>query len=416
MSKTLWIRIRADIPPQLTFDMIYLDNAATTAISPEVMDVLKESMDSDFANPSTIYSIGLDAKKKIERAKQDIIDALNIPSTHKIVFTSGGTEANNLFIKGLCFPDKKVAYLGLEHPSILEPLAYLGSLGNNPLSLLEYQTEGRLDLKQASVLSKSQSRFLCLSHVNNELGTVNDPVSVFEALQANSPGTRLFMDGVQAVGSLKLSSKVWSGLAGYSLSAHKIHGPKGIGLLIYDSKLAITPIIHGGQQQDGVRSGTLPVPLIRSMARAIVRAVERIDEMQDHLSYLNNRLVQGLCELNDQLPSLNSRFNSLVIDDLKRQSPSIVNFSFPPVEGEVLLHHLEEKNIFVGLGSACSASLKKPSKILTGIGLSGEEARCSLRVSFSGNNTVEDVDLFVKEFSRVYQDLYPTFQEKYSTN
>ena len=109
MSKTLWIRIRADTPPQLTFDMIYLDNAATTAISPEVMDVLKESMDSDFANPSTIYSIGLDARKKIERAKQDIIDALNIPSTHKIVFTSGGTEANNLFIKGLCFPGKKVA-------------------------------------------------------------------------------------------------------------------------------------------------------------------------------------------------------------------------------------------------------------------------------------------------------------------
>ena len=396
--------------------MIYLDNAATTAISPEVMDVLKESMDSDFANPSTIYSIGLDARKKIERAKQDIIDALNIPSTHKIVFTSGGTEANNLFIKGLCFPGKKVAYLGLEHSSILEPLAYLGSLGNNPLSLLEYQTEGRLDLKQASVLSKSQSRFLCLSHVNNELGTVNDPVSVFEALHANSPGTRLFMDGVQAVGSLKLSSKVWSGLAGYSLSAHKIHGPKGVGLLVYDSKLAITPIIHGGQQQDGVRSGTLPVPLIRSMARAIVRAVERIDEMQDHLSFLNNRLVQGLCELNDQLPSLNSRFNSLVIDDLKRQSPSIVNFSFPPVEGEVLLHHLEEKNIFVGLGSAGSASLKKPSKILTGIGLSEEEARCSLRVSFSGNNTVEDIDLFVKEFSRVYQGLYPTFQEKYSRN
>ena len=224
------------------------------------------------------------------------------------------------------------------------------------------------------------------------------------------------MDGVQAVGSLKLSSKVWSGLAGYSLSAHKINGPKGVGLLVYDSKLAITPIIHGGQQQDGGRSGTLPVPLIRSMARAIVCAVERIDEMQDHLSFLNNRLVQGLCEMNDQLPSLNSRFNSLVIDDLKRQSPSIVNFSFPPVEGEVLLHHLEEKNIFVGLGSACSASLKKPSKILTGIGLSEEEARCSLRVSFSGNNTVEDIDLFIKEFSRVYQGLYPTFQEKYSTN
>jgi len=396
--------------------MIYLDNAATTAISPKVMDVLKESMDSDFANPGTIYSLGLDAKKKVERATQDIVSALNIPPTHKIVFTSGGTEANNLFIKGFCFSGKKVAYLGLEHPSILEPLAYLGSLGNNPLSLLEYQTEGRFDLKQASALSKNQSRLLCLSHVNNELGTVNDPVSVFEALHLNSPDTRLFMDGAQAVSSMKISSKVWSGLSAYSLSGHKIHGPKGIGLLIYDSRLSITPIIHGGRQQDGVRSGTLPVPLIRAMARAIVLAVERIDEMQDHFNFLNNRLVQGLCELNDQLPELDIRFNSLVTDDLQKQSPSIVNFSFAPVEGEVLLHHLEEKSIFVGLGSACSASSKKPSKILTGIGLSEEEARCSLRLSFSGNNTIEDVDLFLKEFSIAYQYLYPTFREKNSRN
>ena len=174
--------------------MIYLDNAATTAISPKVMDVLKESMDSDFANPGTIYSIGLDAKKKVEREKQDIVSALNITHTHKIVFTSGGTEANNLFIKGFCLSDKKVSYLGLEHPSILEPLAYLGSLGNNPLRLLEYQTAGRLDLKPASALSTSQSRLLFLSPVNNALGTVIDPVHVFEPLHINSPYTQLFMD------------------------------------------------------------------------------------------------------------------------------------------------------------------------------------------------------------------------------
>ncbi|MBT5257488.1 MAG: aminotransferase class V-fold PLP-dependent enzyme, partial [Nitrospina sp.] len=155
--------------------MIYLDNAATTPITPKVMDVLKESMDSDFANPGAIYSIGLDAKKLIDRAKEDIAIALNIPSTHKIVFTSGGSESNNLFIKGRCFPDKKVAYLGLEHPSVREPLDYFSSFGNAPFNMLEYQTEGRLDLKGISVLSDTRSKLLCLSHVNNELGTVNDP-------------------------------------------------------------------------------------------------------------------------------------------------------------------------------------------------------------------------------------------------
>ena len=261
-------------------------------------------------------------------------------------------------------------------------------------------------------MSDNRSRLLCLSHVNNELGTVNDPTVVFDALNKSSPDTRLFMDGVQALNILKLSTKIWSGLAGYSISAHKIHGPKGIGLLVYDSKLSLAPIIHGGNQQEGIRSGTLPVPMICAMAKAITLTTERIDEMRDHFSFLNNRLVQGLYDLNDRLPNLNIRFNSLVTDDLKRQSPSIVNFSFLPVEGEVLLHHLEEKEIYVGLGSACSATSREPSKILTGIGLSEEEARCSLRISFSGSNTVEDVDLFLKEFAKAYETLYSTFNEK----
>ena len=396
--------------------MIYLDNAATTPITPKVMDVLKESMDSDFANPGAIYSIGLDARKLIERAKEDIAVALNVPSTHKIIFTSGGSESNNLFIKGRCFPDKKVAYLGLEHPSIIEPLEYLRSFGNNPFNMLEYQTEGRLDLNRISVLSDTDSKLLCLSHVNNELGTVNDPTLVYEALCANSPDTRMFMDGVQAVGIFKLFSGMWHGLSGYSVSAHKIHGPKGVGLLIYNSKLSLAPIIHGGHQQDGVRSGTPPVPLIRAMAKAISIASERIDEMQEHYDFLQSRLIQGLHDLSDRIPELNIRFNSLISDNQKFQSPSIVNFSFPPVEGEVIVHHLEAKGIFVGLGSACSASSKKPSRILMGIGLSEEEARCSLRISFSGNNTIKDIDVFLEEFSIAYQSLYSVFSKSTTKN
>jgi cysteine desulfurase len=148
------------------------------------------------------------------------------------------------------------------------------------------------------------------------------------------------------------------------------------------------------------------------MAEAVKIVAERIDETQDHLRCLNQRLVQSLLELDERIPQLNIRFNSLVVDDLKRQSHSIVNFSFPPVEGEVLLHHLEEKLIYVGLGSACSANLKEPSKILKGIGLSDDEARCSLRISFSRNNTIEEVDMFVKEFFKAYEMLYPTFKGK----
>ncbi len=394
------------------FIMIYFDNAATTPILPQVMKVLADSMDSDFANPGTVYSIGLDARKKVEQAREEISRALNIPSTHKIVFTSGGSEANNLFIKGRCFPDKKVACLGLEHPSIRATLDYLRSFGNDPLSLLNFQTEGRLDLKGISALSENRSRLLCLSHVNNELGAVNDPVQVYDALCQGSPDTRLFMDGVQAVGKLKIHAESWGGLSGYSVSAHKIHGPKGIGILVYDSTISIDPGIHGGGQQGGVRSGTLPVPLIRAMAEAIKIVNERIDETQDHLRGLSQHLIRGLSDLGKRVPELDIRFNSLVDDDLGRQSPSIINFSFPPVEGEVLLLHHEEKQIYLGLGSACSANSKEPSRILKGIGLLDEEARCSLRISFSINNTVDEVDMFLKEFSAAYELLYPTFKGK----
>jgi cysteine desulfurase len=170
--------------------------------------------------------------------------------------------------------------------------------------------------------------------------------------------------------------------------------------------------MHGGKQQFGVRSGTMPVPLILGLAKAIQLAVERVQETQAHLRVLRSHLVAGLQALAERLTNFNLRFNSLPMDDVIRQSPSIVNFSFPPVEGEVLLHHLEEKNIYVGLGSACSAHSKEPSKILTGIGRTVEEARCSLRISFGRQNTIDDVDRFLDAFGDAYEQLYPTFKKK----
>ncbi len=393
--------------------MIYLDNAATTPMDPEVIQAIEESMRLDFANSGAVYRLGLDAKKRIESASEEIAEALGVPATHRLVFTSGGTESNNLFIKGLCFPDKKAAYMGLEHPSVVETLKYFENFSNEPLCLLEAQKEGRLDLPRAIPLLKTnRARLLCLSHVNNELGTVHDPVNLIAAVRSGSPQTRIFLDGVQAVGKLVLSPDIWPGLSGYSISGHKINGPKGIGLLVYDSRVDLKPQMHGGKQQFGVRSGTLPVPLILGLAKAIQLAVERVQETQLHLKKLRCHLIDGLQALSERVPHLNIRFNSLAGDDVSRQSPSIVNFSFLPVEGEVLLHHLEEKNIYVGLGSACSAHSKEPSKILTGIGRTKAEARCSLRISFGRQNTIEEVDRFLGEFGDAYEHLYPTFRMK----
>jgi cysteine desulfurase len=389
--------------------MIYLDHSATTPMDPLVIEAVTDAMQNYFANPGTLYKLGLDANKRIEQAQETISRLLKIPSSYRIIFTSGGSESNNLFIKGLCFPDKKVACLGLEHPSVTMTLERFARHGNPPLILRDCIKEGSLDLTDLSILQKERVRLLCLSHVNNELGVINDPVKVASALQKQSSQTRLFIDGVQAIGKLPISKNLWKSVAGYSISAHKFNGPKGIGLLVYDSKINLDPLIDGGKQQYGVRSGTLSVPLIVGLEKALEIAINQIEEQQEKIVQLNRHLIVGLKDIASRSDSLNIRFNSLPIEDVHKQCPAIVNFSFPPVEGEVLLHHLEAKNIYVGLGSACSAHSKEPSRILTGIGLSAEEARCSLRISFGRENTLEDIDRFLTEFSVAYNALFPTF-------
>jgi cysteine desulfurase len=381
--------------------MIYLDNAATTPMDPEIIALLQDYMRDQFANSGSVYGIGLDAKNKIEEATETISAALGIPSSHNLIFTSGGTESNNLFIKGLCSPDKKTAYSGLEHPSIVETLESFKIFKNEPLSLLEFCKEGRLDLSCLPLLKEKRIRLLCLSHVNNELGTINDPAPLIAKLKKDAPQTRLFLDGMQAIGKIKIDKSMWPGLSGYSLSAHKFHGPKGIGLLVYDSKLTLNPQLHGGKQQFGVRAGTLPVPLIMAFARIVELATARLQETERHLIKLHAYLVEGLKKINFKV-LINSSSDEF-------QCPSIVNISLPPVEGEVMLHHLEKQEIYVGMGSACSANSKEPSKILMGIGLTEEQARCSLRISFSRNNNFDEIDKFLQVLKSSYQVLLSTF-------
>lgn len=392
--------------------MIYLDNAATTPMDPEVLKVVQRSMRDDYANSGTVYSAGVDANRKIEQAREEIAFALSLPSRFRIVFTSGGSEANNLFIKGLCAPDRKAAYLGLEHPSVTEALDSLKVFGNDPVRLVEYREQGKMSRKAVPYLNEKRVRLLCLSHVNNELGVVQPIVEIAAMLRERSPQTRLFVDGVQAVGKCEFAETFWEGVSGYSVSAHKLNGPKGIGCLIYDDRLDLKPQIHGGKQQGGIRSGTLPTPLILGLARAIRISAERLPETRTHLEALNERLLSGLRRLQSDIPELKLRFNSLPVADWARQSPAICNFSFIPVEGEVVLHHLEKKGILVGLGSACSAHSKEPSRILRALGCSVKEALCSLRISFGPQNTLDEVDTFLREFGQAYQTLYPAFRSK----
>lgn len=392
--------------------MIYMDHAATTPMDPQVIDTMSRSMREDFANSGTVYSLGVEVNRKLERARADIARYLNLPSRFQLVFTGGGSEANNLFIKGICFPDRKAASTGLDHPSVTETLDSMKEFGNEPLRLTGNLKHGRLGVDAVQVLNENRVKLLCLTHINNELGTIQPIETLARKISEDSPQTRLFVDGVQAAGKFIYTQKFWDGISGYSLSAHKFNGPKGIGLLAYDSRLTIKPQIHGGKQQYGVRSGTLPIPLILGMTHALKLATERLEITRSHLETLHQRLVSGLKSLEAETPDLEIKFNSEPVQDWSRQSSAILNFSFTPVEGEVLLHHLEEKNIFVGLGSACSAHSKEPSKILLGMGCSEEEALCSLRLSFGADNTVYQVETFLKEFRQAWVSLYPAFRSR----
>ena len=391
--------------------MIYLDNAATTKVDPLVAAVIAESMQNDFANSGAVYSLGLETKRKLKNAEEEIARLLFLPPHYRVIFTGSGSEANNLFIKGYGGIKRKIGCLGLEHPSVLETVNFLKDEGGELELLSNGRNGGKLDPACFSEISESNIKLVCLSHVNNELGSINNPLKVFQSAKKDSPRTKFFFDGVQALGKIPLNKDIWNCVSGYSISAHKINGPKGIGALIYDSRLSLTPSIHGGKQQLGVRSGTIPVPLVLGLTEALKISLRDISSNAELYKKLSQRLLSGLVELSEKSPDLNIRFNSEVEvrDDW---CPSIVNFSFPPVEGEVVLHHLEESQIFVGLGSACSASSKDPSKILLGLGVSKEEARCSLRISFGSENRLEDIDFFIKEFDRIYKNLYPSFQDK----
>ncbi len=389
--------------------MIYFDNAATTRIDPQVVSVIANSMEKDFANSGTVYRLGLEAKRKVENAEEEIARLLSLPPHFRVIFTGSGSEANNLFIKGYGGIKKRSASLGLEHSSVLETAEFLRQEGGEFLTLQDCRIGGVFDPFCFKKISDQKIKLLCLSHVNNELGSVTNPLEIGKSAKANVPRVKLFFDGVQALGKVPIDKETWNYISSYSISAHKINGPKGIGALIYDSRLLLTPMIHGGKQQSGVRSGTVPVSLILGFTEAIKIALRDLDANADLYKNLSQRLIDGLNDLSDKNPDLHIRFNSEIDGNW---CPSIVNFSFSPVEGEVVLHHLEESDIFVGLGSACSARSKDPSKILLGIGLSANEARCSLRISFGPENQLEEVDRFIKEFDRVYRALYPTFCNK----
>ncbi|MBS6176702.1 MAG: cysteine desulfurase [Clostridiales bacterium] len=359
---------------------VYLDNSATTRQYDEVTRKMKEAMDDFYGNPSALHSLGLASEKKIRAARQNLASALGAKE-EEIVFTSGGTESDNMALYGIAQAKKregkKIITSKVEHPAVLEACKVLEKEGFD-VTYIGVDDQCRLDTTQLRAAIDDQTTLISIMAVNNETGTIM-PIEEIGRLK----GRAVFhTDAVQGFGKVNLKNTRADLI---SVSAHKIHGPKGIGALYVKKGVNLTAFIVGGGQERHMRSGTENVPGIIGFGAACQIAMSDIDGRMEKMAAARNYLLAGIC---DQ------------ISDIRVNSPedgaaSVLNISFLGTRGEVLLHTLEQDQIFVSTGSACSSNKKGGSHVLAAMGLSDKEIEGAIRFSFNEFNTTEEMDYVI---------------------
>lgn len=352
--------------------MIYLDNAATTKPCKEAVRAAEECMNGCFGNPSSLHKLGIEAERKINAVKKTLLLRLN--NEGEIFFTSGATESNNLAIFGTANALKRrgnrIVTTAIEHPSVSEPMNRLREQGFEIIALRPCDYE---DFEQALIDSVDDNTILVsFMAVNNETGFIIDSKRVYEGVKAKNPGTAVHLDGVQGFCKVPLYGDT------ISLSAHKIHGVKGVGALYKNRKTRLLPLIYGGGQQQGLRSGTEAVELIAAFGAAAEAYPKDIGIFS---------------ELNKYLRDILSRFEGITINSFNSVN-NILNFSVEGVRSEIMLHFLEEKEIFVSSGSACSRG--KVSPVLAALGISSKAADSAIRVSFCTDNSTKELDVLAE--------------------
>ncbi len=362
----------------------YFDNSATTRCVPQVREVMDKIYDEDFGNPSSLHMMGVDAEKYLKNSRETIAKILKV-NEKEILFTSGGTESNNTAIIGCAMANKRsgnhIITSSIEHAAVLEPMKYLEEQGFR-ITYLPVDSKGVVDMNALAEAVCDETILVSVMMVNNEIGTIEPVEEISKIVKAKNPKAYVHVDAIQGFGKMNIYPKRM-GIDMLSVSAHKINGPKGVGFLYINEKVKIKPLILGGGQQKGMRSGTDNVPGVAGMAKACELAYEGLEEKRAHLYELRNRMIAGLHE-----------FDGVTINgfDDDTAAPHVVSVSFVNVRSEVLLHALEDKGIYVSAGSACSSNKPAPSKTLINIGAPKEIIESTVRFSFSVYNTVEEVD------------------------
>ena len=363
---------------------VYLDNAATTKCCSEASEIVTKTMLIDYGNPSSMHRKGVEAENYVKDAAKQIAQTMKV-KPNEIYFTSGGTESNNWAIIGTAMANRRrgnhIITTAVEHPAVLAPVKFLEEQGFE-VTRLGVNKQGVIDLAELAEAIRPETILVSIIYVNNEIGSVQ-PISEIGNLLAQSNEDIYFhVDAIQGYGKYHMFPKKMK-IDLLSASGHKINGPKGVGFLYVDSRVKINPLIHGGGQQNNLRSGTDNVPGISGMGVAAEQAYQELESKREYLYSLKEHMVEGLAKLEDvEIHGM----------DVAEGAPHIISASFDGVRSEVILHSLEEKGIYVSAGSACATHKRTKSPTLLAIEATNEAMESTIRFSFSTATKREDID------------------------
>ena len=367
---------------------VYLDNSATTKVFPQVAQLMTKVMCEDYGNPSSMHRKGVEAEKYIRYARETLAKLLKV-SEKEILFTSGGTESDNMALIGCAMANirrgKHLITTRIEHPAVLQTMHYLESQGFR-VTYLPVDSSGRVRLEDLRNAVTPETTLVSMMFVNNEIGSVQPIEEAGAMLKKINPNILFHVDAVQGFGKFKIYPKKMN-IDLLSVSSHKIHGPKGVGFLYVGERVKILPITYGGGQQKNMRSGTENVPGIAGMTMAAEMIYEHFEEDVNKLYELKEYFIQGVTRME------NVQINGLTPEgDLRNTAPHVVSVSIGGVRSEVLLHALEDKGIYISAGSACASNKPQTSETLKAVGLQREYWDSTIRFSFSVFTTKQEID------------------------
>lgn len=374
---------------------IYFDNSATTKGAPEAIAAAIKVMAEEYGNPSSIHSKGVAAFRLLQQSRQELAQLL-AADKKEIYYTSCGSESNNAAIYGAAarLRSGRLIVGATEHPSLLEPAKDLASKGYD-LQLLPVNGSGIVDLAVLEQILTKDTLFVGVHYVNNETGAIQPLREIGAVVKQIAPQAHFHIDGVQAFGRLPINLAEWQADS-FAVSGHKIHAPKGIGLLWLKNGSKIPPFIRGGGQESGWRSGTENLPSIVALSAAALKITANMEQNAKKMMAVKQTLLTNINQLVAQ---------SFVNGDIEQAAPHILNMSFIGVKSEVLVHYLEQQEIYVSSGSACSSHKNVASHVLTAMGLSNERIASEIRFSFCPDNNIEEAIIVAKALASAVSEI-----------